>query len=37
MEKEEEADRRGGGKRILENGQGWTLTAQLMQLARDGL
>ena len=29
MEKEEEIDRRRGGKTILKIGQGWTLPAQL--------
>ena len=29
MEKEEEVDRRNGGKTILESGQGWTVPAQL--------
>ena len=29
MEKEEEVDRRRGGKTILKIGQGWTLPAQL--------
>ena len=32
MEKEEEVDRRRGGKTILESGQGWTLPAQLGQM-----
>ena len=32
MEKEEELDRRRGGKTMLKSGQGLTLTAQLEQL-----
>ena len=31
-EQSEEADRRRGGKTILEHGQGWTLPAQIGQL-----
>ena len=38
MEKEEEIDRRRGGKTISKSGQGWTVPAQLGQLktGKDG-